>query len=100
MTVQTDSRGIPEWTLGDRMGKALSHADMGVQEMADYLGVSRNTVSTWLHDRIRPSRQTQMLWAMRTGVALEWLTGEWAPRGSNPEPTVSGVHRRLYAVAV
>lgn len=25
--------------------------------------------------------------------------GEWAPRGSNPEPTVSGVHRRHLAVA-
>jgi transcriptional regulator with XRE-family HTH domain len=56
------------------MRKALREADIGVQEMADYLGVARNTVSTWINGRIPPSKQTLRLWAMRTGVSYEWLS--------------------------
>ena len=77
---------------------ALRHAGVGVQEMADYLGVGRNTVSTWINDRITPSRQTVMLWAMRCGVPVIWLEtgqapaepgpdgGSYTTRDSNPEP--------------
>jgi transcriptional regulator with XRE-family HTH domain len=78
------------------MRKALQHSDTGIQEMADYLGVSRNSASNWINDRITPKTQTMRLWALRTGVPLEWLlTGEtpmeWGGGDSNPEPDVSGV---------
>ena len=77
------------------MRKALSEAKISVQEMADYLDVSRNTVSTWINNRITPSKQTLRLWEIRTGVPLTWLeTGQaplpvpdgYAVRDSNPEP--------------
>lgn len=55
------------------MRVSLRHAGVGVQEMGDYLGVARNTVSTWINDRIVPSKQTLRLWALRCGVSLEWL---------------------------
>jgi DNA-binding transcriptional regulator YiaG len=64
---------VPEWDLADRMRKALRISGTGVQEMADYLGVARNTVSTWINGRIDPSTQTLRLWAMRCGVPYEWL---------------------------
>ena len=64
---------IPEWDLADRMRKALRSSGTGVQEMADYLGVARNTVSTWINGRIEPSTQTLRLWAMRCEVPYEWL---------------------------
>jgi len=32
---------VPEWDTADRMRKSLREADLGVQEMADYLGVRR-----------------------------------------------------------
>lgn len=66
---------VPIWDTADRMRKALREADLGVQEIADYLGVSRNTVSTWINGRIKPSTQTLRLWAMRCGVDYGWLTG-------------------------
>jgi transcriptional regulator with XRE-family HTH domain len=66
---------IPEWDLADRMRKALQVSGIGVQEIADYLGVARNTVSTWINGRNRPSPAVVRLWAMRTGVPLEWLAG-------------------------
>jgi len=34
-----------DWTLGDRLGKSLKFAGVSAQDMAEYLGVARNTVS-------------------------------------------------------
>lgn len=88
MNAQEQQLSVPTWTLGDRMHKALRSADMGVSEMADYLGVARNTVSTWIHDKIRPSKQTLRLWSMRTGVSLTWIeTGQCPQQDSNLQPT-------------
>lgn len=65
--------GIPSWDVGDRMRKGLRHAGVGVQEMADYLGVARSTLGNWISGRIDPSTQTLRLWALRCGVDYEWL---------------------------
>ena len=78
---------VPEWDVADRMRKSLRHADIGVQEIADYLGVSRNTVSTWINGRIQPGRQTLRLWALRCGVDFEWLAGELGARRRVPAVT-------------
>lgn len=59
--------------LTDRLSKALRHAGLSVQDMADYFDVHRNTVSGWIHGRIRPDTRTLRLWAARTGVPYEWL---------------------------
>ena len=64
---------VPAWDTADRMRKALRVADIGVQEMADYLGVSRTSASNWINGRIEPSVQTLRLWAIRCGVPFEWL---------------------------
>jgi transcriptional regulator with XRE-family HTH domain len=70
--------------LADRMRKALRASDTSVQDMADFLGVTRGTVSTWINGHIHPSTQTLRLWAARTNVPYEWLTGhaEEADTGS------------------
>ena len=102
MTMQTATeRSRFTFDLADRMRKTLRESGASVQDMADYLGVTRGTVSTWINGRIEPSRQTLRLWAMATGFPVSWLeTGEappddwepptrlheWAPWGSNPRP--------------
>lgn len=73
MSEQPDSPPVPQWDVADRMRKALREADISVQEIATYLDVSRNTVSTWINGRIKPSKQTLRLWALRTGVSFNWL---------------------------
>lgn len=84
MTEATQGQLIPEWTLGDRLGKALSAAGIGPGEMASYLDIHRNTVSAYINDRQPIKRQTLMLWAMRTGVPLEWLEAGEMPSGPTP----------------
>lgn len=73
MSVQPETAGIPVWDLADRMRKSLRHAGIAPGEMATYLDVGGNTVSTWINGRIKPSKQTLRLWALRTGVSYDWL---------------------------
>lgn len=71
------STTIPTWTLGDRLSKALDHSGVSVAEMADHLGVSRNTVGNYTSGRTSPRRAVMAMWALRTGVPFEWLmTGD------------------------
>ena len=77
--------GVPVWDQPDRMRKSLRHSGVGVAEIADYLGVSRTAVSTWINGRIQPSTQTLRLWALRTGVPYEWLRDGDAPGGQGPD---------------
>jgi len=73
MAETTPAGAVPEWDLGDRMRKALRHADVSVQEMADYLDVSTASLRAWTNGRTRPRTQTLRLWALRTGVSYDWL---------------------------
>lgn len=90
MSTSTEGLLVPEWDLADRLRKSLRVANLGVQDMADYLDVSRNTVSAWINGRTPPSTQSLRLWALRTAVPYVWLlTGKYLPgdpRGGAPEP--------------
>lgn len=69
------SGSVPQWSEGDRLRKALEHAGISNQGMADYLGVNRNTVSNYIHGRGKRGidKRTRMLWAERCGVSYRWL---------------------------
>lgn len=84
---------VPQWTTGDRLRKSLIHAEMSVSEMAEYLGVSRNTVTNYMHDHTRAPGPVLRLWAQRTGVSMEWLTSGEGVEDSPPN------RRRRVAVA-
>jgi transcriptional regulator with XRE-family HTH domain len=78
------------WDLADRMRKALRTSNIAAGEMATYLDVDRSSVSNWLSGRIKPSRQTLRLWALRTGVSYEWLSeGKEPPASPHPDGGVS-----------
>lgn len=82
---------VPEWTMQDRLQKALDYASIHVQEMADHLGINRNTVGNYLSGRTkRVPKAVRMQWAMLCGVDYRWLdTGFGADpsRGSAATPT-------------
>lgn len=63
----------PTWRLQDRLLRALDEVDISVQDMADHLGVSRNTVGNYLAGRTSPNRAILRVWALRCGVPLDWL---------------------------
>lgn len=91
---------VPQWDLTDRLRKSLQHAGLTPQEMAAYLGVSRNSVWNWLGGRNQASPQTVRLWAMRTGVPYEWLRDGKNPQvagGIIPVYCPPAVHRAVAA---
>lgn len=74
---------VPTFTRGDRMAKAMHVAGITAQAMAVELGVTRNTVTRYVHDRVNVPRAVLIAWAHLTGVSLHWLeTGE--PNGDEP----------------
>lgn len=84
MSEHTVGRGVPEFHLGDRLNKALAHAGMSHQEMAEYLGVTRNTVGNYIGLRTPVTLGTLRLWALRTGVDMEWLQTGVMPGNQGP----------------
>lgn len=77
---------VPQWTLGWRLQRALAHADMKAEAMAEELGVDRRTLSRWMHDKgpVRAAYLKQ--WALRTGVSYDWLAHGIVPTGTD-EPS-------------
>ncbi|WP_428831898.1 helix-turn-helix transcriptional regulator [Gulosibacter sediminis] len=61
------------FTRADRLTKALDFGGVSNQDMAETLGVSRQTIGNYTSGRTNPSKATLMAWALRTGVPLEWL---------------------------
>lgn len=89
MSTQTRER-IPSLTLGWRLKMALGSTS--AQEMADGLGVSRQTISRWMADRgAAPRRAYVSQWALATGVPVQWLesgvVAESDPTPPNLQPT-------------
>lgn len=78
---------IPDWTLGDRLAKARETAGVTVQEMADHLAVSRNTVSNYEHGRTRVTRAVVFAYADLTGVSVQWLLTGTVPNADTDAVT-------------
>jgi transcriptional regulator with XRE-family HTH domain len=74
-----------EFDLADRLRRSLRVSGVSVQEMAEYLDVTRGTVSNWINGHIVPNTQSLRLFAMKTGIPFEWLRdGEVHPLGLEP----------------
>jgi len=78
MTTMTDEQSgkIPTFDLADRLRKSLREADISVQEMAVFMGLSRQTIGNWINGHTTPPIHALRLWAMRCGVSFDWLRGD------------------------
>lgn len=68
-----------DFYLADRLRKSLRVVGLGVSDMAQALGVSRNTVSNWINGRARPGSTQLSLWAIYADAPLDWLKSGEAP---------------------
>lgn len=66
----------------DRVRKAVDVSGRSVQEVADALGVHRNTLGRWMSGRTTPSRAELLALSVVTGAPVEWLE-------TGAEPSIS-----------
>ena len=96
MSMYPDSGEIPDLTFGWRLRMAVETSGKSVQQVAEDLGVNRDTIRRWGHDVTRPKLGMIKQIALATGVPWTWLdSGEVsedladAPeRSDNPDVTV------------
>lgn len=87
MSDQSNNVQDLHFDLADRMRKSLRYAGIGVGDMADYLGVGRNTAGRYINGVGSPPKlQTLRLWALRCGVPLDWLRYGISEPDHNPSP--------------
>jgi transcriptional regulator with XRE-family HTH domain len=85
MSISHDSDKRLSFDKADRMRRALRVSGIAVGDMAEYLQVSRNTVTAWINGRNEPRRRDLAAFAMRTGFPVKWLeTGEEPDDGGTP----------------
>ncbi|SKH53290.1 Bacteriophage CI repressor helix-turn-helix domain [Mycobacteroides abscessus subsp. massiliense] len=95
MTTAYEPGTIPEFDKADRLKKAISVSDAGVAEMAEYLGVTRETLSRYLNGRNEAPLAIVRLIALRTGVPLNWiLVGDESTDGPDGGSYGVGANRR------
>ena len=93
----------PQWTIGDRLRKARELIGIDRAEFAEQIGISRNTVTNYEHDKVKPRVVVLRAWAMRCGVAEQWIRSGQPPFGPSPGQDVNfgwSTHRRVGHTAV
>lgn len=63
----------PTFTTGDRLRKAREFAGVSVHDMAEALGVTRNTVTNYEHERTAIPVNALVAYGRTTGVSVAWL---------------------------
>jgi len=64
---------VPEWTVGDRLRKARTSANVSADEMAGILGRGVRTIYNYENGYTRAPELVVKLYAMRCDVPLTWL---------------------------
>lgn len=72
MTIAPLGGRVPTFEMRHRLALALEQADLSVNDIADELGVHRNTIGRYLAGKHVP-RSVLIAWSVRTGVPLGWL---------------------------
>ena len=90
MSIDVTEGTIPTWSVADRLRKAREHAGLEQGQLADLIGISRNSVSNYERGARTARRPVLVSWALATGVPLAWLEHGQAPNAKNPHPDGPG----------
>lgn len=90
MTSAYDAGTIPPIRLHHRLRIAREWAQLEQSELAELIGISRNSVSTAERGVTQPRRITLNAWAFATGVPVTWLQTGHGPTGGSPDGPAAG----------
>ncbi|WP_010542570.1 helix-turn-helix transcriptional regulator [Dietzia alimentaria] len=85
MTTANAHGHIPQIVLRHRLRIAREEAGLGVSELAERMGVARNTVGNAEAGKGVPRKVVLNAWALATGVDIEWLVTGESPHQGDPD---------------
>lgn len=74
MTTAYESGNVPQIEVRHRLRIAREFAGLEQDELAERIGVSRNTVGNSEKGRVKPRKITLNAWALACGVPVSWIT--------------------------
>lgn len=63
---------------------------LSVEEIAEYLGVSKDTVYTWIVKRGMPAHRVGRLWKFKSNEIDDWVRAGSASDGPKDSPSLAG----------
>jgi transcriptional regulator with XRE-family HTH domain len=93
---------VPVLTLAQRLRIARENASLEQRDLAERVGIARNSVINYERGHTAPRRPVLVAWAMATDVDLGWLeTGEGGPALPPDDGTpVTTAYRQSMLLAV
>lgn len=82
---QHETGRIPASRLRYRLLQAREEAELDQGQLSEIIGVSRTSISAAETGKTKPRRSTLILWAMATGVNLDWLLTGQTQKSPSPE---------------
>lgn len=89
MTSAYNQGVCPEVQIRHRLRIAREHAGYDQGQLADLVGVSRNTISNAETGAVEPRRIIVNAWALACGVPVDWIITGKPPH--NPDDPTSGL---------
>lgn len=84
MTSAYDQGVCPEVQIRHRLRIAREHAGLDQGQLAELIGVSRNTVSNAETGAVQARKIVLNAWALACGVAVTWILTGKQPGGDDP----------------
>lgn len=91
MTSAYDNGDCPEVQTYHRLRIARMHAGLDPQQLAEKIGVSRNTISNAELGRVNTRRVVINAWALACGVSAHWIMTGLPPEGWQDSTSALGI---------
>jgi transcriptional regulator with XRE-family HTH domain len=78
---------VPQWTFGERVRKARTHASLSRTQLAEELGLHPSTIANWERDERMPTKAMSRKAARACGVSEAWL---WSGAGDDDPTSADG----------
>lgn len=92
MTSAYETGAVPPIEVRHRLRIAREYAGLEQDELAELIGVSRNTVSNAEKGRVHPRKITINAWALACGVPASWI---WTGQHPTDRPDGEGGDLRI-----
>jgi len=97
MTSAYEQGAVPTIQVRHRLRIAREHAGLDQGQLAELIGVSRNTISNAECGAVQARKIVVNAWALACGVPASWITTGQTPNGGPGPSSGLGIIRTIHA---